>query len=301
MVARADWSAEARRVTSLLLTGKTKLRRLRRYVVLIASLLALWWLIMFSLQRWVLFPRHATQPDPNAGRGVPGLVRLSVPSEDGEVEGWLLPGHGATPERPSPAVIFAHGNAELIDHWPDEMEAYRRMGVSVLLPEYRGYGRSPGSPSQAAITEDFVRFYDLLAARAEVDRRRIVFHGRSLGGGAVCALAARRKPAALVLQSTFTSVVRMARRFLVPGFMVRDPFDNLEAVRGLDCPVLIVHGKRDQLIPYDHAVELNAAARRATLVTYAADHNDCPPDWSAFWDEVQRFLRGADILPARGR
>ena len=207
-----------------------------------------------------------------------------------------LPGQGASKDRPGPAVIFAHGNGELIDHWPEPLAELRRMGVSVLMPEYRGYGRTPGWPSQEAITEDYVKFYDLLAARPEVDRRRIVFFGRSLGGGAVCSLARQRKPRAMILMSTFTSVTRMARRYLVPSFLVRDPFDNLTAVSQLDIPLLIVHGRQDSLVPYEHGQKLHAAARQSELVTYEADHNDCPPNWSAFWGDLRRFLQKAEIL-----
>ena len=250
-------------------------------------------MLMFSLQRLFLFPRHATEPLPDAGSDVPGLVRLDL---EGPVEGWLLPGDGVSAARPGPAVIFAHGNAELIDYWTEVMARYRRLGVSVLLPEYRGYGRSAGSPSQGAITEDFIRFHDRLAARPEVDARRIVFHGRSLGGGAVCALASHRRPAALILQSTFTSVRRMARRFLMPGVLVRDPFDNLAVVRELGCPLLIVHGTRDRLIPFSQAEELRDAAPGARLVSYPADHNTTPPDWDHFWGEVERFLRDSKVL-----
>jgi len=253
---------------------------------------------MFSLQRLMIYPRHAAEPLRNPGQGVPGLVRFTVDSEEGPVEGFYLPGEGASAQRPGPAVIFAHGNAELIDYWPAEMARYRRMGLGVLLPEYRGYGRSAGSPSQEAITADLLRFYDWLVARPEVDAKRLVYHGRSLGGGAVCALAAHHPPAALVLQSTFTSIRQLARRFLMPGFLVRDPYDNLEVVRRLTCPVLVAHGRRDSLIPFEHAMDLRAAAGdRARLVAYPeAGHNNCPPDWSAFWDEVERFLRGAGIV-----
>ena len=253
---------------------------------------------MFSLQRLLIYPRYATEPLSHPGRGIAGLVRLTVGSDQGDVEGFFLPGDGVSASRPGPAVIFAHGNAELIDHWPDQMTRYRRMGISVLLPEYRGYGRSAGSPSQHAITADLLRFHDWLTARPEVDGGRIVYHGRSLGGGAVCALAAERPPAALVLQSTFTSLRRMARRYLMPGFLVRDPYDNLAVVRDLTCPLLIFHGRKDRVIPFEHALELdNAAGDRARLVEYpGADHNDCPPDWTRFWDEVERFLRSAEIL-----
>lgn len=279
--------------------GRVADRRLNKTLVRLRSLLLLlviWVIIVLFIQRWILFPRYMIKPEPGAGDNVPGLVRLSVSSSSGEVEGWLLPGEGVSKERPGPAVIFAHGNGELIDHWPEPLAALRRMGVSVLLPEYRGYGRSPGWPSQDAITEDYVKFYDLLAARPEVDRSRIAFFGRSLGGGAVCSLALRRRPRAMILMSTFSSVTRMARRYLVPSFLVRDPFDNLTAVSQLNIPLLIVHGRDDSLVPHEHGQQLHAAAPQSKLVTVEAGHNDCPPSWSAFWDEAQRFLKQAKIL-----
>lgn len=254
--------------------------------------------LMFSLQRTLIFPRFMIpKPPADAAQRVPGLVRLTTPVDGGEVEAWLLPGDGVSAERPGPAVIFCHGNGELIDYWPEVLSAYRAMGVSLLLPEYRGYGRSAGSPSEAGIAADLVRFYDQLAARPEVDASRILFHGRSLGGGAVCALARQRPPAAMILMSTFTSVREMARRYLMPGFLVRDPFDNLALVQEYKEPLLIFHGERDTVVPHDHATRLHAAAPGSRLVSYPdADHNDCPPEWGAFWVEVDGFLNRAGIL-----
>ena len=222
-----------------------------------------------------------------------------VESPEGPVEGWFLPGHGASAEKPGPAALFAHGNAELIDDWPEMMEGYRRLGVSVLLAEYRGYGRSAGAPSQDAITADFTAFHDWLLERPEVDSKRLILHGRSLGGGAVCALAALRKPAAMVLQSTFISVPAVARRFLIPGFLILDSFDNQAVVSTLEAPILLVHGQRDELIPYGHAVSLHEAAQDSQLVTYEAGHNDCPPSWLDFWKRVENFLEQAEILTDR--
>jgi fermentation-respiration switch protein FrsA (DUF1100 family) len=78
--------------------------------------------------------------------------------------------------------------------------------------------------------------------------------------------------------------------------MVRDPFDNLAALREVDAPVLIVHGSRDSLIPVAHAHALAGATADATVVLYDADHNDCPPDWRELWREVEGFLRAKAIL-----
>ena len=147
--------------------------------------------------------------------------------------------------RPAPAFIFAHGNGELIDYWPDELRPVAALGAGLLLVEYPGYGRSEGAPTQERILEVFTRAYDRLAARPEVDPGRIVLIGRSMGGGAVCDLALKRPSAALVLLSTFTSLRTYAVRYLAPGFLIRDPFDNLAAVRQYPGPVLVVHGRED--------------------------------------------------------
>jgi len=263
------------------------------------GLIAVYVIVMIGLttmQRKILFPRHYTQPYPNAGEGIDGLEKVWIDSPEGKVEGWFIAGKQVTAENPGPLVIFAHGNAELIEYWPVMLAGYKHLGVSLLLPEYRGYGRSAGSPSQEAITEDFVKFYDLMIARPDVDKNKIIFHGRSIGGGAVCALAEQRKPAVLILQSTFTSVKSMAGRFMMPGFLVADPFDNLATVEELDIPILVMHGSQDDLIPYKHGKKLSQAAKNGTLITYACDHNSCPPDWKVFWADIQKFLTSAHLI-----
>lgn len=275
----------------------TRHRWARRIVVVVIVSGVLMGLLTW-VQRKLLFPAYMTEPDPRAGARVAGLERLEVSGGGGAVEAWFLPGDGVSTEAPGPVVVFAHGNGELIDYWPDEMAAYRRMGVSVLLPEYRGYGRSAGSPSEAAITEDFVAFYDQLVQRADVDAERIVYHGRSLGGGAVCALARQRPPAALILMSTFTSVTDIAREsFHAPAFLIRDAFDNASVVADLDVPIMVVHGRRDGVIPPAHA-ERNAATAGVDVVWYDAGHNDCPSDWADYFERAERFFEGAGILPS---
>ncbi len=252
-----------------------------------------------TMQRRILFPRHYTQAYPDAGKNLPGLERIWLDTDEGKVEGWFLPGRGVSADQPGPVVIFAHGNAELIEYWPSSFEGYRQLGISLLLGEFRGYGRSAGSPSQENITADFVAFYDRLIQRADVDQNKIIFHGRSLGGGVACALAQKRKPAALILQSTFTSVRTMARRFFMPGSLVRDPFDNLALVKQIDVPILVIHGRQDDLIPFHHGQNLFRAAKNGSFIAYDCDHNSCPPDWQVFWQDIEKFLRQAQILGAK--
>jgi fermentation-respiration switch protein FrsA (DUF1100 family) len=132
-----------------------------------------------------------------------------------------------------------------------------------------------------------VAAYDWAAAQPGVDRARILAWGRSLGGGAVCMLARERPLAALVLESTFTSMRAMAKAlFGVPGFLVRDRFDNLELVRTFAGPILQFHGQHDPSIPLEHARALHAAAAHSELHELPCGHNDCKLPW----DQLAKFM-----------
>lgn len=254
---------------------------------------------MQQLERLLLFPGHllgvpAEPPD------VPGLERMTIESNEGLVEAWYLPPLGKPASGRRPAVVFAHGNGEIIDQWAYELAPYRALGIGVLMPEYRGYGRSSGTPSESGIAEDFTRFYDALVLRPDVDGSRIVMHGRSLGGGVVCALAKRRPAAGLVLESTFTSIAAVARRWFVPASILTNRFDNEAVVRAFARPVLILHGRRDRVIPYSHAEALAASARQSRLVTYDCDHNDMVRHADGFWHEVEEYLTSLGVLTPEG-
>jgi fermentation-respiration switch protein FrsA (DUF1100 family) len=272
---------------------------LRFFVVIVSGVFIIYMIyccLLFFAQRSMLFP-GAQVPAPPGGNGnVFGLEKLWLQVGSGRVEAWFLrpdPEYGG---KPAPVIVFAHGNAELIDDWPDQLSALTRLGLGVFLVEYPGYGRSEGSPSEASIAETLTVAHDYLSARGDVDASRIVLMGRSLGGGAVCTLAARRPSAALILMSTFTSVRSFASSYRAPAFLVRDPFDNLAVVRAYDGPVLVVHGKNDEVIPYEHGMALSRAAKRGAMISYRCSHNDCPPNWEAFIGEVEAFLRKCGVL-----
>ncbi|MFH2006582.1 MAG: alpha/beta hydrolase [bacterium] len=271
-------------------------RRAWRGAAWVAAAYAMWLLLAFFLQRRLVFPRHIPRQDPAAGAGLPGLQKRWISTSEGRVETWFVPAANATTARPAPAVIIAHGNAELIDGQGAAVHGYHRLGISALLCEFRGYGRSAGSPSQGHIVADHVRCYDWLAKRGDVDRRRIVFHGRSLGTGVVTALAVKRKPAALVLVSPFTSLADVMAWYLIPRFLVRDPFDNEAALERLDRPVLLVHGTNDRVVPYRHSRSLHRIAKRSTLSTYSCGHNDVPIHSKRFWQDIATHLHRAGVI-----
>lgn len=266
------------------------LRGVRRIVVFLTVLYCGWLIAGCALQRKLIFPREYTNPDPLATEGLSGLEQIWFDSPEGKVEAWYMPGFGRSKESPGPAVIFAHGNAELIDNNAKALRHYRVMGIGVMLCEFRGYGRSAGSPSQDAITDDYIKAYDWLTERSEVDKDKIIFHGRSLGGGVVCSLSRHRKPVALIVQSTFISMKKMAAKYALPAFVVSDPLDNEQAMRSLECPQLIFHGSRDSIIPFAHGKYLATVSPGSTFIKYDCDHNDFPPSEVQYWRDIRAFL-----------
>ena len=251
---------------------------------------------LFLVQRQILFPRHRLPEFSGAEDEICGLEKIWLNTGSGKIESWFLPPASVHDKDGCPAVIFAHGNSELIDFWPEEFKDFAALGIGVMLVEYPGYGRSEGTPSQKSITEAMLSAYDLLVARNDVDPEKIIIFGRSIGGGAACALAAKRSSATLILNSTFTSIRSMASKCFVPGFLAKDPFDNLSVVRSYSKPVLIIHGKYDKTIPYAHGVALYKAAKNGKMITYNCGHNDCPPNWKIFWRDIELFLKNAGII-----
>lgn len=264
-------------------------------------LLAALWLAAWIMQDQAIFPTGFANQRVPSGPPRPDIERVWVQIDpaapENRVEAWFLPGIGRSASSPGPAVMFFHGNGTLIDYSLDYADLYTGLGVSVLLPEYRGYGRSGGSPSQRGIAADMVRFREWLDARAEVDPTRIIYHGQSLGGGVAADLAAVRPPAALILQSTFTSVTAIALRFGVPPFVLRHPFRTDQVLPRLRCPMLIVHGREDEIIPVLHGRRLHELAPRSRYAELDGRHNDFPRDWDEFGELIGGFLGEAGLLP----
>lgn len=234
-----------------------------------------------AAEHQVLFPAPAATP------GIPVLganakyVRLE--SSLFQVEGFLL-----LPERPLergfPLIVFAHGNGELVDHWLSSFDPITREGVAVLLVEYPGYGRSSGITSEETIQLALAAGYDWATRLPYIDTRRVIGYGVSLGGGAICALARVRPFAALVLESTFTSVSDLVAERPPPiaalRFLVRNRFESLAVVRTYQAPILILHGDHDEMVPVSHARALAESSIHSELSIANCGHNDCPRPWA---------------------
>jgi fermentation-respiration switch protein FrsA (DUF1100 family) len=282
--------------TMIAISEKGAFKHLMKILLWVFILYAAYCLILFLMQRSMIFPRYMIPQIDTEADKTPLLEKIQLPMHFGTVEAWYLPPAGTHDSSPRPVVIFAHGNAELIDFCVQELMPFTQLGIGVLLVEFPGYGRSEGRPSQKTITETFTAAYDTITRRADIDANGVILYGRSIGGGAVCALLKERPAAAVILMSTFTSVRSFAKRYLAPPILVRDPFDNVAAIEKYKGPVLIIHGRHDEIIPYRHGKAIYQSAPNGKFISYRCGHNDCPPDYAHFWKEIELFLKSAGIM-----
>lgn len=251
--------------------------------------------LMFVMQRRLAFSGMSRE-SPRASASAPAGVRqVWLDTSFGRVEAWFL---AAAVPSAAPTVLFAHGNGELIDDWQAPMEEVSKAGINALLVEFPGYGHSDGSPSRESIREAFGVAYDWLVGSGGVPSDRIVAYGRSIGGGAAADLAHDRPVRALALQSTFSSTMRVAREMFVPGFLVRDRWDNTRAVAEFDGPVLLMHGVGDEVISFAHAELLASTHPDLEVTRIACGHNDCLGVWPSIVGVLSGFLRTHGLLDA---
>lgn len=279
---------------------------LRRAAAVVFLLFALFGGIMVlspSLAEKLLFqPSRGDPGRPPVLLGVPGEA-LSLEGSDGvRIQGWWFQtgrdaggepmlGVEGGPSSASPAVLLLHGNAGDVSHRTPLAEGLLREGISVLLLEYRGYGGSEGRPSESGFRTDALAGMDFLQEKVGGPQRVVVF-GRSMGGAVAADLASIRKPAGLILESAFTSLEAMAHTLypFLPRILFRrlkGRFDTLGKLRKVDAPVFVVHGTRDEVVPFSMGDSLFQAARppKGWYAVKEAGHND------VFWVGGREYFR----------
>ncbi len=214
-----------------------------------------------------------------------------VAADGTRLHGWYL--HH---ERPRAIVLHAHGNAGNLTHRLDVMQRiHEQADASVMLFDYRGYGRSQGSPNEQGILQDARAARDWLAQRAGVEPTDIVLMGRSLGGAVAVDLATAGGARALVLESTFTSLPDVAAvhyPWAPVRLLLRTRLDSLAKIASYDGPLLMSHSEADEIVPFElgkRLFERATTANKRLLTIEQRGHNDPQPDW--YYDELEAFLR----------
>lgn len=215
---------------------------------------------------------------------------LTLAASDGvNINAWFVPAPDARG-----VVLFCHGNAGNIGHRLDSIRIFRDLGLSVLIFDYRGFGRSEGRPSEAGTYLDVRAAWDFLVEEKGVEPGRIIIFGRSLGGAVAGYLAAQlgreKAPGALILESTFTSLPDMAARlypFLPVRWLAKYSYNTLGRLGDIHAPVLVVHSPDDEIIPYAHGQALYAAAPEPKMfLEISGGHN------AGFLTSGARYVEG---------
>lgn len=264
-----------------------------KFILIILALYLGWLLLVFVIQHALIFPRWAINRTPLIGPPV-GYETLMIDTDQGPVEGWFLESTAGDEEGPRGVVVMMHGNGMMIDDWVAESGWLAGLGWHVLLPEYRGYGRSAGTPTQARLEADMSAFLATLRERDDVRTDRIVYYGRSIGASLAAQVAEHEVPAGLILQTPPASIAGMAWRYGAPPFLVRSPFDTMSALRGMDgVPIMIIEHDDDQVIPASDCRKVLEAAPHARHVLLKGDHNVLADgaEQGRFQREVEAFLR----------
>ena len=241
-------------------------------LLLVAAALLLVWVF----QRSLIYIPFGLVPSPER-QGLRGAEQVSFLTGDGlTLNGWFIPSQTATPVW---TILVFNGNAGHRGHRAPLAAALADFGYHVLLFDYRGYGGNPGSPTEAGLITDARAARKYLLNRADTKNTRLAYFGESLGAAVAIALAASQPPAAVVLRSPFTSLVDVGRihyPFLPVQWLLTDRFTALDHVSEITCPVLVVAGDNDQVVPLELSQRLYAAvssSKRLEIIA-DADHND---------------------------
>ncbi|HEX9810590.1 MAG TPA: alpha/beta hydrolase [Burkholderiales bacterium] len=260
-------------------------------LVTIAVVYGLILLFVYAMQdRLVYFP---TRPLDATPRTI-GLEYedVAVTTEDGpRLHGWFIPAPGARG-----TVLHFHGNGGNISHRLDYVEMFHRLEINTLLIDYRGYGQSEGQPSEQGTYRDALAAWRYLTEARGLAPDTIILHGESLGGAVASWLAARTAPRALIVESSFTSAVDLGAEvysWLPVRWIARYRYPTLSHLAQVRVPVLIVHSRNDEIIPFHHGQQLYAAAPTPKqFIETSGGHNDgLRARGAKYLSGIEMFLR----------
>ncbi|MDH5648315.1 MAG: lysophospholipase [Gammaproteobacteria bacterium] len=187
-------------------------------------------------------------------------------------------------------VLFCHGNAGNMSHRRSSVEIFRDLNLSVLIFDYRGYGKSEGNPTEEGTYRDARAAWKYLVTQRHIDPHNIIIFGRSLGGAVAARLASEVEAGGLIIESTFSSARDMAKQVLpVMHRLVRLRFryETVRHVKNSKIPILVMHSREDEIIPYAQGRKIfSAASGSKTFVELKGDHNN------GFYDSGQIYIGG---------
>jgi len=248
-----------RDLIGLLLWGEWSWLRLGRSLLLIY--------VLVGIFAYFFADRLIFQPRPSSYQDTPEILKVTM-ADGVQLSALYLPNPSAIY-----TILYSHGNAENIGEIRPVLEVLQQAGFAVFAYDYRGYGTSQGSPSERKAYEDIETIHTYLNQQLGVAGDRVIALGRSVGSGPSVHLALQKPLAGLILEGAFMSIFRVVLPVSIFPF---DKFPNLSRIKQVRCPLLVIHGKRDRIIPFSHGEALYQAANQPKQLfpVAEADHND---------------------------
>lgn len=256
---------------------------------------------MYVKQRsFQYFPQHSAKTgfeDP-AKFGLDGFVAASIATDDGEtLVSWL-----ALPPKPdAPVILYMHGNAGTLGDRAERFKVFHQEGFGVLVPSWRGYGGSTGSPTEKGLMSDGRAAMKFLQQKG-VPASRVILFGESLGSGVATQLAANpdTSPMAVVLEAPYTSAADVARKrywFLPIELLMKDQFRSIDFAPRVTAPVFIFHGTADRVVPYAQGERLYDTFTGPKEFLSMEGNGHIDPLTEVSWGAIKDFLRANGAAP----
>jgi fermentation-respiration switch protein FrsA (DUF1100 family) len=244
---------------------------------------------LYVRQDSLVFHPHKDWKTTPAQAGIP-FEEIYFISDGLKLSGWWMPVEGA-----KGTLLFCHGNAGTVAYQMDTVILFHEMRYNVLLFDYRGFGKSEGQISEEGLYRDSQAAWDYLTKNRGILKEQIIIGGRSLGAAVAARLAAKNKPAALILESGFTSL-REAAQSHYPLFpvkwLLKYHFDTLSWLRQVTCPVLIAHSRSDKVVSFSHSQTLYSAVQgsRKFVEIFGSHHEGYAQSREVYRKALSEFL-----------
>lgn len=245
------------------------MKRVMRIVVMFVGIAYLGLITLALLSDRIIFQPHpSSYRDADFPAKTAGIQHFKIPSGNATISAVYLPNPGA-----KYTLLYSHGNGEDIGDDLPILEEFHRAGFAVFAYDYRGYGTSTGTPSEKGLYEDEHAAYEYLTQTLHVEPAHAIAFGHSLGAAAAIELASTKPVAGLIADAPFLSAFRVLTRVqLLPW----DKFNNASRIRRVHCPVLVIHGRADKVIPWWHGEFIYELANEPKRYAWldGAGHND---------------------------
>jgi len=255
-------------------------------------------IIMTVFQRKIIYYPYKLDKNFKFPKYVPELEEVFITCEDGHTINGLF----ASGRVNKPVILIFHGNAGNITHRDFLLQGFTRLGCAVLLIDYHGYGKSEGTPSEKNLYLDGDASLKWLQKEKNIIPEQIVLFGKSLGSGVGIELATKHSFKGLMLETPLSSTASVARSHFPYNcfpvrFLIIDKFDNISKIKNIHCPLLFIHGTRDNIIDKKESEKLYEKANmpKELYLVEGAGHNDIQyVEPQKYWDRISDWIGGIE-------